>query len=82
MFFPVVLKPIFFIFKRITAILAWFNTRLILILVFYLVATPIGVLMRIFGKDPLDKKIVKNSSTYWIKREKAGFTREDLDKQF
>lgn len=34
-------------------------------LIFYVVITPIGLLMRILGKDILNLKFNKNSS-YWI----------------
>ena len=38
-------------------------------LVFFLVVTPTGTLMRIFKKDILNLKITKNKSSYWIKKE-------------
>lgn len=42
---------------------------LIMLMIFFLVITPIGLLMRIFGKDLLNLKYNKNK-TYWI--EKSG----------
>ena len=33
--------------------LGWFNTRLILSLIFFLLITPMGFVMRLFGYDPL-----------------------------
>lgn len=46
--------------------------------VFYLVITPTGLLMRLFGRDPLSRKFRPEASTYWIRR------REDdsLDRYF
>ena len=38
--------------------------------VFFLVVTPIGLFMRIMGKDLLNKKYDKKKETYWIKRDK------------
>jgi len=38
--------------------------------VFFLVVTPIGLIMRIMGKDLLKKKYDKKKETYWIKRDK------------
>ena len=35
--------------------LGWLNTRVLLILVFYLLITPMGLLMRLLGKNPLNK---------------------------
>ena len=39
-------------------------------IVYFAVVTPTGVLMRLLGKDLLRMSKVKNTSTYWIKREK------------
>ena len=37
--------------------------------VFFLVVTPIGLVMKIMGRDLLNKKYDKKKRTYWIKRE-------------
>jgi hypothetical protein len=49
--------------------LGWINSRIILGVVFFVVVTPIGLIMRLFGKDLLRMRTPK-SSTYWIKRDK------------
>ena len=48
-------------------------------LVFFLVVTPVGIVMRILGKDLIRKKLNKNNKSYWIKREKPIGT---MKKQF
>ena len=47
--------------------------------VFFLVITPIGLTMRIMGKDILRKRYDKKKETYWIKRDKLAST---MKKQF
>ena len=47
--------------------------------VFFLVITPIGLTMRIMGKDLLRKKYDNKKETYWIKRDKLVST---MKKQF
>ena len=47
--------------------------------VFFLVVTPIGFVMRIIGKDLLRKRFDKKKETYWIKRDKPVGT---MKKQF
>ena len=37
-------------------------------IVFFLVVTPTGFILRIMGKDLLNKKYDKEKETYWIKR--------------
>ena len=39
-------------------------------IVFFLVVTPIGFIMKILGKDLLRKKIDKSKNSYWINRDK------------
>ena len=38
-------------------------------IVYFLVVTPIGIVMRILGKDLLNQKFNKKIKTYWIKRD-------------
>ena len=38
--------------------------------VFFLVVTPIGFVMRVLGKDLINKKYDKKIKTYWIDRDK------------
>jgi len=39
-------------------------------IVFFIVVTPIGLIMRLLGKDILKKKYNKNEKSYWINRDK------------
>ena len=48
-------------------------------LVYFLVVAPVGIFMRILGKDLLKKNKIKSASTYWIKRSKQQST---MKKQF
>ena len=48
-------------------------------IVYFLVVTPTGVLMRFLGKDLLNTRKAKNTPTYWIKRDKQHST---MKKQF
>jgi hypothetical protein len=38
---------------RFASLLGWFNSRVLLTAMFFLVLTPAGVLMRLFGRSPL-----------------------------
>ena len=48
--------------------LGWFNTRIILGLFFYLVLTPLGVVLRWRGKDPMRMSFDPSASTYRLPR--------------
>ncbi len=43
-----------------------FNTKLILIIVFFLIFSPIAFLLKILGKDAMDRKLNKKKASYWI----------------
>lgn len=67
-FAPMVLLPIYRLWAKFAGAMAWFNTRLLLIIIYYLVLTPFGLVMRLFGKDPMDRKIDKTAATYWKRK--------------
>src|SRR4030042_2060623 len=79
---PLVLKPIYIIWMRFAFILGWINTRIILVLMFYLIFTPIGIFLRVFKKDLLDRKIEKNKESYWHKKEPVIFNPGIYERQF
>jgi len=62
--------------------LGWFNTRLLLIVVFFLVLTPLGLLIRLLGKRPLDMKWDPEADSYWIPREQSPFDPKRCEKHF
>ena len=37
-------------------------------LVYFLTVLPTGLIMRLFGKDLLNRKLDKNAKSYWIER--------------
>ncbi|MDP2905510.1 MAG: SxtJ family membrane protein [Candidatus Omnitrophota bacterium] len=79
---PAILKPVYAAWMKLAVILSWINTRIILLILFYLILTPIGLIMRVFGKGTLDFKIEKNRDSYWQKKEKKPFSTLDCQRQF
>jgi hypothetical protein len=49
--------------------LGWINSRILLSLVFYLVVTPIGFAIRLFGRDPMRRGFDREAPSYRIPRE-------------
>ena len=62
---PFILKPIYWVWMIFATILGWILTRVILSLLFYVIFTPIGLILRLFGKQFLEFKWNKTDSTYW-----------------
>ncbi|MFA4990108.1 MAG: SxtJ family membrane protein [Candidatus Omnitrophota bacterium] len=81
-FFPLPLKPVYIFWMRLALVLSWVNTRIILVLVFYLVFTPLGLLMRMFGKDLLERKIERSGASYWKRKDVKPLEKFLYEKQF
>ncbi len=67
------LRPLYLAWMRFAFILGWVNTRIILSLFFYVILTPTGVIMRLLGRDPMERKFDKSAGTYWVRREQQPF---------
>ena len=52
---------------------------IVMAVVYFLILTPISLLVRLFGKDLIGMKFSNNIKSYWIKRKKDLGT---MDKQF
>ena len=76
------IKPLFWLMTRIGNILNWIITNLILVLLFYLVFTLIGLIMRLANKQLLDLKFKDKRDSYWIKRENTEFRPEGFERQY
>ena len=63
---PVLLAPVNRIWLKIGGVLGWVNTRLIMGVMFFLLIAPIGLLMRLFGKDTLSKKLSAEQVSYRV----------------
>lgn len=61
---PRSLAPFYQGWMRLALVLGWINSRLILGIVFVLVLTPMGLVMRLLGKDPLQRQFEPERSSY------------------
>lgn len=79
---PNLLKPINKLWMTLAIILGWFMSRVILTILFYVIVTPIGFLIKIFGRDFLKLKTDNSLSSYWEEREKKVSDKIDFERQF
>jgi hypothetical protein len=76
-------KTIYSLWLGFSVILGYFISRALLTIIFFLVLTPTGLIMRIVGKDPMDRKWDPAAESYWIKREEdPNANLERYEKQF
>jgi hypothetical protein len=79
---PAALGPIHRVWMPAAKAVARALTWLMLTLAFYLVFTPYGIVLRMLGKDPLDRGFEKGRASYWIRRSDGPFDPERLRKQY
>ena len=63
-----ILTPLNKLWFRFGLFLGKIISPIIMGVIFFLVVTPIGLLMRLFGKDVLNLKLNKKKSSYWIEK--------------
>lgn len=79
---PKLLKPLNFLWFKFGMLLGHIIAPLVMMLIFFLVVTPTGLLMRVFGKDPLRLKRFPANTSYWIKREENPEVPSSMKNQF
>jgi hypothetical protein len=79
---PMLLKPIHKVWMTLAILMGWVMTRVILSVLFYLIVTPIGLSIRLLGKDFLDLEFSDDAGSYWIPRKEIDKDRSDYERQF
>ena len=77
---PPILAPLKKVLDKLIFIIGWLTSVISLLIAFYLIFTPIALLLKVFGKDLLNQKIDKTVGTYWIKRKNAPFSKESYER--
>ncbi len=70
-FTPLFLRPVFQVWLKVAHFIGQVNTLVILTLLYYLVFTPYALVMRLFGRDSMQRKL-KSAGTYWESLEFQG----------
>jgi hypothetical protein len=76
------LAPLNRLWVKLGAFLYRIVSPIVMGLLFYLTVTPIALLMRLLGKDPLRLNRDPNAASYWIDRMPAGPAPESMKNQF
>lgn len=69
-----VLKPRLFttfyvVWVRVGEIIGGVLSKVILLILFFGVFTPVSIILKLLGKDLLNKKMDKSKQSYWVDRE-------------
>lgn len=64
---PNTLNPVYKIWMRFGIAIGFVMNHVVLSLVFFLIISPIGLMLRLSGKDPMKRKLDKQIKSYRIK---------------
>jgi multisubunit Na+/H+ antiporter MnhG subunit len=78
---PSLLGPVQRVWMRVAEAMGGFNTRIILGLLFYVVFTPVGAVMRFF-RDPMTRSLRDASTSHWVRRKVEPVDRARYEQQF
>ncbi len=77
---PQSLRPVYQRWMQLGLILHKFTTPLIMGILFYVVITPMGIVMRIFGYDPISRHYDPNVHTFRVVSKKS--SKDSLERPF
>ena len=76
---PSIVKIPNLLWSKLGILLGMIISPIVLFIIFIFLVTPIGLFMRLIGKDLLNEKTSKKISSYWIKRK---IQMNDMQDQF
>jgi energy-coupling factor transporter transmembrane protein EcfT len=82
MTYPAALKPLGRIWFGFSHILGTIVSKIVLSLVFFLIVTPIGLVRRISGADPMRNKLWKKGDDSVLVKRNHHYSSEDLQKPY
>ncbi|MAE44672.1 MAG: hypothetical protein CMF63_06780 [Magnetovibrio sp.] len=79
---PVALRPLNLLWHRFGMLLNSIVSPLVMGVLFFLTVTPMALIMRIAGKDPLRLRFDRQAKSYWIERDPPGPDPDSMKNQF
>ncbi len=65
-------KPIYLGWIHLAYPIGWVVSHTAMAIIYYLVFTPIGLIMRLLGRDPMERRLDRSAASYWVEHDPAG----------
>ncbi len=62
-------RIIYIVLTLITLPIGWVMSFIMLAIFYFLILTPLGLVFRLTGRDPLHRKFDSRTESYWLKRQ-------------
>jgi len=79
---PQILRPLNQVWTKLGLVLGKIVNPIVMSVVFLLLVTPLALLFRVLGKDPLRLRLAPDATTYWLPRDPPGPAPETMARQF
>ncbi len=63
---PLIARPLYFVWYAVASCIGLVMANLIFALMFYGIFAPLGLVMRLLGRDPLNLKWQRTSASHWV----------------
>ena len=77
---PMSLGPVYRTWMRVGLFMSRFTTPIIMGLVFFLTITPVALIMKIFARDPMQRKLTQDQTSYRVASTQAA--RENIERPY
>ncbi len=75
------IKPVYLVLIVVTFPIGWLISHFFMGLFYFGIVTPVALIFKMLGRDPLNRKYDKNAQTYWISHKKKK-SAKDYFRQF
>jgi hypothetical protein len=79
---PSIMRLVFLGMSYLAWPIGFVVSHVVLAVVYYLVVTPIGLFMRLFGYDPMRDRFDREAASYWVERSPQGVGTKRYFRQF
>ena len=65
---PALARPVYVVMMAVALPIGFVVSTILMTLIYFLVLTPTGLLLRLFGYDPMHRRPDRAANSYWIRR--------------
>jgi hypothetical protein len=65
---PALVRPVYVVMMALALPIGMVVSTVLMVVIYFLVLTPIGLLMRLLGHDPMRRTLDPAATTHWIER--------------
>jgi hypothetical protein len=73
--FPPLVRPVYVVMMAVALPIGFVVSSVLLVIIYYLILTPIGLVMRFFGYDPMRRRRPSGVTSFWTARPRTGDVR-------